>query len=85
LNNKFLLKFSLLYKIIAEELKTIRYYIIKNLNKNFIIPSSAFFILSILIARKSGEGFYIYIDYRKLNILTKKNLYLLFLINKIIN
>ncbi|RAK94960.1 uncharacterized protein BO80DRAFT_369967, partial [Aspergillus ibericus CBS 121593] len=38
------------YKIIIEELQAFYNYIIKNLNKRFIILNSIFFIFSILIA-----------------------------------
>ncbi|RAH71918.1 uncharacterized protein BO66DRAFT_318661, partial [Aspergillus aculeatinus CBS 121060] len=50
LNNKLLLKVFLLYKITVKKLEAIKYYITKNLNKNFIILSLVFFILFILIA-----------------------------------
>ncbi len=33
------LKYSPLYKIIAKELKTIKQYLVNNLNKSFIAPS----------------------------------------------
>ncbi|PYI22113.1 hypothetical protein BO99DRAFT_326579, partial [Aspergillus violaceofuscus CBS 115571] len=49
LNKKLLFKFFFLYKITVEELKAVKYYIIKNFRKKFIILSSAFFTLFILI------------------------------------
>ncbi|RAH48353.1 uncharacterized protein BO95DRAFT_356944, partial [Aspergillus brunneoviolaceus CBS 621.78] len=60
-------------------------YIKKNLSKKFIVSSSTFFISPILIAKKFKEELKLYINYQKLNILIKKNLYPLLLINKILN
>ncbi|RAK83105.1 hypothetical protein BO79DRAFT_161765, partial [Aspergillus costaricaensis CBS 115574] len=73
------------YKIILEELEAIYNYIIKNLKKKFIIFNTVLFISFILIIKKSREKLYLYINYQKLNTLIYKNLYFIFLINKIID
>jgi hypothetical protein len=45
-----------LYKLSLEELEAARQYIIENLNKGFIEPSSALFASPILMAKKPGGG-----------------------------
>jgi hypothetical protein len=52
--------------------------------KGFIILSLAPFILPILIAKKPSRGLRFYVDYRKLNSITKKDIYPLPLINKML-
>lgn len=65
--------YSPLYKQSAEELAAARDYIIDNLAKGFIGPSTAPF--PILMARKPGGGLQFCVDYRKLNAITKKDRY----------
>ncbi|RAK90644.1 hypothetical protein BO79DRAFT_143595, partial [Aspergillus costaricaensis CBS 115574] len=52
-----------LYKIILEELKAARDYIIKNLKKEFIIFNIVLFTSLILIIKKPREELYLYINY----------------------
>ncbi|RAK86028.1 hypothetical protein BO79DRAFT_154810, partial [Aspergillus costaricaensis CBS 115574] len=80
-----LLEIVSFYKIILKEFKTTHDYIIKNLKKEFIIFNIILFTSLILIVKKSGKRLYLYINYQKFNILIYKNLYFIFLINKIIN
>jgi hypothetical protein len=53
-----------------------------NLTKGFIVLSQVPFASPVLFARKSNGSLWFCVDYRKLNTLTKKNHYLLLLINK---
>ncbi len=76
------LKFYLLYHMLVEELKVVKKYLVKNLNKGFIKPSQVLFITLVLFIKKLDRSLYFYIDYRKLNLLTKKDRYLLLLIDK---
>ncbi len=76
------LKFYLLYCMLAEELKVVKKYLVKNLDKGFIKPSQALFIALVLFVKKPDRSLYFYINYRKLNLLTKKDQYLLLLIDK---
>src|SRR6266536_4348868 len=69
------LKFYLLYRILAEELKVIKKYLVENLDKGFIKSSQVLFIALILFVKKPDRSLYFYIDYRKLNLLTKKDQY----------
>jgi hypothetical protein len=68
----------------AEELEAAQEYILDNLYKGFIIPSSAPFASPILIAEKPGGGLYFYINYHKLNTIIYKDCYPLPLIDKIL-
>jgi len=70
----------LLFKLIK-----VKEYLFKNLSKGFITSSKAPYSSLILFTLKSNKNLYFYIDYRKLNTLTKRNYYLLPLINKVIN
>ncbi len=67
------LKFYLLYRILAEELKVIKKYLVENLDKGFIKSSQVLFIALILFVKKPDRSLYFYIDYRKLNLLIKKD------------
>ena len=76
------LKFYPLYRMSAEELEVVNKYLVENLNKGFIKPSQALFAAPVLFVKKPDRSLRFYIDYRKLNLLTKKDRYLLPLINK---
>ena len=54
----------------------------KNLKKEFIIFSSALFVLSILFAIKLNKELCFCVNYRKLNILIKRNRYFISLIKE---
>ena len=60
----------------------IKRYLKKNLKKKFINSNNASFILSILFAIKFNKELCFYINYRKLNTLTKRNRYFISLIEK---
>ncbi len=66
----------------AEELEVVKKYLIENLDKGFIKSSQALFIALILFTKKSDRSLRFYIDFRKLNLLTKKDQYPLPLIDK---
>ena len=62
----------------------IKEYFIENLVKNFITFKKVLYFSSMLFAMKVNEDLRFCVDYRKLNIMTKRNRYFLFLIKKII-
>jgi hypothetical protein len=64
------------------ENKKIRDYIITYLSKSFIAISSVFYAALILFVKKPSSGIRFYINYRKLNTITKKNTHLIPLIEK---
>jgi hypothetical protein len=76
------LRYSLLYKITTAELKTIKKYLINNLNKGFIEASQALYTAPMLFVKKPDKSLQFYIDFQKLNQITYKDRYLLSLINK---
>ena len=68
--------------MLTDELKTIKKYLKDNLNKSFIQASSALIASSVLFVQQSEEGLRFCINYRKLNVIIKKNQYLLPLIEE---
>ena len=79
------LKYYLLYNQSLKELKIIKKYLISHLNKKFIIFNLTIFASLILFTKKINKKFLRFcVDYKKLNALTKKNRYLLFLIDEIL-
>jgi hypothetical protein len=67
-----------------EELLLIKKYFKEHLNKDFIESSIAFYASSILFAKKSNDQLRFCVDYKKLNVITKKNKYSISLIAKTI-
>ena len=65
-----------------EELKACKDYINSNLSKGFITASLALYALPVLFVKKPGSRLWFCVDYQKLNALTKKDKYLLLLIDK---
>ena len=57
-------------------------YLLNNLDKGFIKPSQALFVAPVLFVRKPDRSLRFYIDYYKLNALTRKDHYLLPLIDE---
>jgi hypothetical protein len=66
----------------AEELKVVKKYLVNNLDKGFIEPSQVLFAALVLFVKKPDRLLWFYIDYRKLNLITKKDQYLLPLIDE---
>jgi hypothetical protein len=64
------------------ENKRIRDYVIIYFSKGFIIISLVPYTVPILFIKKPGNGIYFYINYRKLNIITKKDAHLIPLIKE---
>ena len=65
-------------------MEAIKKYLKKNLDKGFIEASSILFAAPVLFVKKKDSSLRFYIDYRKLNELTKKDRYLLPLIAEIL-
>jgi hypothetical protein len=76
------LGYSLLYKITTAELKTVKEYLINNLDKGFIKASQALYTAPVLFVKKPDRSLRFCIDFRKLNQITYKDRYSLSLINK---
>jgi hypothetical protein len=67
------LSYSPLYQITTEELFTIKEYLLENLYKGFIILNIFFFASPMLFVAKLNSSLRFYINYYKLNSLTKNN------------
>ena len=76
------LGYAPLYGINHEELMAAKKYIQEHLHKGFIVLSNSPVVSPILIALKPRGGLRFYINYRKLNAITKKDRYPLPLINE---
>lgn len=74
---------SPLFKQNAEELEAAKQYLMDNLNKGFIVPSSAPFASPILMARMPTGKLRFCVDYRKLNAISKKDRYPIPLIDEL--
>ena len=75
--------FLLLFKILEIELRTLKEYIDDNLVKGFIGELSLKARALVLFILKKNGKLRLYIDYRKLNTITKKDRYVLLLVNKL--
>ena len=73
---------SPLYSMSADELKVLKAYIEKMVDKNFIRASSSSAASPVLFAKKPGSGLRFCVDYRALNAITVKNQYPLPLIKE---
>ena len=62
----------------------IKKYFIENLFKKFITSNKVLYSSSMLFAMKINENLRFCVDYKKLNVMTKRNRYFLFLIKEII-
>ena len=59
--------------MLTDELKAIKKYLKNNLNKGFIQASSALIASPVLFVWKSGKELRFCVNYRKLNVIAKKN------------
>jgi hypothetical protein len=73
-------EYASLYNLSEEELLLIKKYLKEHLNKDFIESSIAFYASFILFAKKSDEELRFCVDYKKLNVIIKKNRYSISLI-----
>jgi hypothetical protein len=61
------LEYSLLYKMTTAELKTVKKYLIDNLDKGFIEASQASYTAPVLFVKKPDRSLQFCIDFWKLN------------------
>ncbi len=76
------LEYISLYKMFEEKLKIVKKYLENNFEKRFIAASRSSFVSSVMFMKKANESLQFCVDYRKLNQFTKKNRYLLSLIDE---
>ncbi len=80
--NKKTSSWSCLYHMFDYKLQKMKNYLIKHLNKDFISFSSASYASLILFIKKKDDSLHFCVNYRKLNVLVKRNCYFLLLINE---
>jgi hypothetical protein len=73
-------EYASLYNLSEEELLLVKKYLKKHLNKKFIESSTTSYASLILFVKKSDKELRFCVNYRKLNAITKKNRYSIFLI-----
>ena len=59
--------------MLSKELEVVKKYLVKNLDKGFIKSSQALFVVLVLFTKKLDKSLYFCINFRKLNLLTKKD------------
>ena len=72
------------YFLFFKKFETLKIYFKKNLTKEFINFNKVFFVFSIFFAIKLNEKFRLCVNYRKLNVIIKRNNYFISLIEKIL-
>ena len=72
------------YRMSPFKLQKVKEYLNENLSKGFITPSKAPYSSPVLFALKTNEDLRFCVDYRKLNVMTKRNRYPLPLIEEVI-
>ena len=82
-NKKF--KFDFLHKMFKNELLVLKKYLKKNLSKKFIKFNQFNCLSLVLFVKKFEKKLRFCVDYRKFNIIIKKNRYSMSLITKILN
>ena len=73
-----------IYSLSDHKFEQIKKYLNEHLKKEFIVLNYVLFISSILFAKKPNKGLRFYINYRKLNVIIKRNRYSISLINEIL-
>ena len=82
--NKNTLSKNRIYSILEHKLEQVKKYLNEHLKKEFIISSYALFALFVLFTEKLNERLRFCVDYRKLNVIIKRNRYFILLINEVL-
>jgi hypothetical protein len=83
-NKKVPLGYYLLYNQTDKELKALKDYLENNLKKRFIKNNSIDFVFLVLFVKKPNKSLRFYIDFCKLNKITRKDQYLILFTKKIL-
>ena len=75
---------SRIYSILEHKFEQVKKYLNKHLKKEFIISSYALFALFVLFIEKSNKELRFCVDYKKLNVIIKRNRHFILLINEIL-
>ena len=71
-----------MYSMFYHKLLKLKKYFDENLKKSFITINSTFFVFFVLFVTKFNDSFRFCVDYRKFNVIIKRNKYSIFLIEK---
>ena len=82
--NKIALFKNRIYSISEHKFEQIKKYLNEHLKKEFIVSSYALFASFVLFIEKSNEKLRFCVDYKKLNVIIKRNRYFILLINEIL-
>jgi hypothetical protein len=77
--------FESIYNLSMTEFELLKEYFDEFLTKEFIVLFSSFVDASILFVKKSKNDLRLCVNYKKLNVITIKNRYSIFLINQLLN
>ena len=75
---------SRIYSILDYKFEQIKKYLNEHLKKRFIIFNYALFASFVLFAEKSNDELKFCVNYRKLNVITKRNRYFISLIDEVL-
>ena len=75
---------SRIYSIFGYKLEQVKKYLNEYLKKGFIVLSYVSFVSLVLFAEKPNEELRFYVNYRRLNAITKRNRYLIPLIDEVL-
>ena len=73
-----------IYLILEHKFEQVKKYLNEHLKKEFIVSSYALFALFVLFIKKLNEKLRFCVDYKKLNVIIKRNRYFISLINEIL-
>ena len=75
---------SRIYSILKHKFEQVKKYLNEHLKKEFIVSSYTSFASFVLFAEKSNERLRFCVDYRKLNVIIKRNRYFILLIDEVL-
>ena len=73
-----------IYSLSNHKFEQIKKYLNEHLRKEFIVFNYISFAFPILFIKKSNEKLRFYVDYKKLNVIIKRNRYFISLINEVL-
>ena len=73
---------SRMYSMFYHKLLKLKKYFDENFKKSFITANSTFFVFFVLFVTKFNDNFRFCVDYRKFNVIIKRNKYFISLIEK---
>ena len=75
---------SRIYLLSNHKFEQVKKYLNEHLRKEFIVFNHVSFAFSILFIKKLNKELRFYVDYKKLNVIIKRNRYFIFLINEVL-